>query len=405
LVFGVILASIGFIFSIKLTSIGVISFLALWLLSLKNLNFSSLLKKSTLHLLVVFFIFLLIGFTYSEDVQQAQKLIIRHLSFLLFPLFFLTIKPFHKKEYHAVLKIFIYTNTVFFIVCFLNACYRQIIFYSQGGPFNWYFFYRYDFLEIFDQHPTYVSIFTLLSLSFLLENGKNLLKRNWLFHLLLLTQVISIVLYGSRIAYIILFILFLVYTYKNLKFKTKKEKGKQGFIYLMSLFIISIVSWNIPIVKERIQFTFGYQQDYKYNNQESIINTTPEEQGRILLWEDTFELIKKKPIFGYGTGSNNNVLIQKYKEKGHSLFLEKKYNAHNTYLELMLNGGVVLLLIYLTILAALLYQGFKTRNYLLFAFFLIMAITGLTETIIRVQGIVFFAFFYCFLLSTNTNNE
>jgi O-antigen ligase len=246
-------------------------------------------------------------------------------------------------------------------------------------------------------------MYVLLSLSFLLDNDKKLFKRTRLQFFILITQVFAIVLFGSRIGYIILVMLLFLYTYKNLKFKSKKEKVKLGLTYLVVIIILLIASWNIPIVKERILFTFGYQQNYKFNNQETIKNNTPEEQGRLLLWKDTFELIKKKPLFGYGTGSNNMILYQKYKEKEHSLFLEKRYNAHNTYLEVLLTGGITLLLTYLIVLGVLLYQGITRKNFVMISFFLVISITGLTETIFRAQGIVFFAFFYCFLLSTKNN--
>lgn len=403
LILGIIFASIGYLFSIKLASIGIIFLLAFWILNFKDLNLRAFLKKNILHLTIIFFVFLLIGIIHSLDFQHAKNFTIRHLSFLLLPLVFLTIKPFAAKEYNFIIKFFICTVTLFFLICLCNAIYRQVVFSNQGGIFNWYFFYRYDFLEIFSQHPTYVSMYTLLSLSFLLDNGRNLFKKHWIYISLIFIQIVSIVLYGSRIAYIILFILFFVYTTRNLKFKSKKEKVKLGVIYTLSTLTLLVVSWNIPIVKERIQFTFGYQQKYKFNNEEFIKNNTPEEQGRLLLWKNAFELIKKAPIFGYGTGSNYVVLLKKYKEKNHVLFLKKKYNAHNTYIEILLIGGVTLLVVYLIILGALLHQGFIRKDFVLLSFFLIIGISGLTETLFKVQGIVFFALFYCFLLSFKKN--
>jgi len=220
-----------------------------------------------------------------------------------------------------------------------------------------------------------------------------------------LIQVISIVLYGSRIAYIILFLLFFAYAVSSLKNRSKNEIIKASLIYLIILVGIIFTSWNIPIVKERILFTFGYQQDYEFNNQDIIKDNTPEEQGRLLIWKDAVELIKEKPLFGYGTGSNKIILQKKYRENGHLLFLNKKYNSHNTYLDLLLIGGIPLLGVYLVILGSLITGGIKDDNFVLLSFFLIISITSLTETIFRVQGIVFFTFFYCFLLSSNKQNE
>ena len=405
LVLGASIAAIGYMFSIATTSIGVILFLITWQLNFTELNFRGLYKINKLHLLAVLFLILLIGVSYSTDLEQAQNDIVRHLSYILLPLIFLTSKPFTRKESDTVIKTYVYALTVFFIICLFNAIYRQVNFSNQGGPFNWYFFYRYDFLEIFKQHPTYVSMYVLLSISYILNNGKKLFKKKWTAISLLIIQVLSIVFFGSRIGYIILLLILLIHTYKNLKLTPKKVKIKQGLIYFTSIISLLIISWNIPIVKERIQFTFGYQQDYKFNNKELIQNKTPEEQGRLLLWEDAFELIKERPVLGYGTGSPDKILYQKYKEKGHLLFLEKKYNTHNTYLELLLIGGATLLFVYLLALGALLYRGIKRKDTVLLSFFLIISITGLTETLFIAQGIVFFSFFFCFLLSTKKYNE
>lgn len=379
--------------------------MAFWLLNFKKLNFKSFLKPNTLHFLATFFSVLLIASFYSENVEQAQKYIVRHLSFILLPLVFLTIRPFTKKEYEFIIKVYIYAVTAVFIICFFNACYRQYIFTNQGGHFNWYFFYRYDFLEIFEQHPTYTSMYALLALSFILNSSKSFFITNWIRVLFILIQVISIVLYGSRIAYIILFLLFFAYAVSSLKNRSKNEIIKASLIYLIILVGIIFTSWNIPIVKERILFTFGYQQDYEFNNQDIIKDNTPEEQGRLLIWKDAVELIKEKPLFGYGTGSNKIILQKKYRENGHLLFLNKKYNSHNTYLDLLLIGGIPLLCVYLVILGSLITRGIKDDNFVLLSFFLIISITSLTETIFRVQGIVFFTFFYCFLLSSNKQNE
>jgi len=87
------------------------------------------------------------------------------------------------------------------------------------------------------------------------------------------------------------------------------------------------------------------------------------------------------------------------------LFLEKKYNTHNTYLELLLIGGATLLFVYLLALGALLFLGIKRKDTVLLSFFLIISIAGLTETLFIAQGIVFFSFFFCFLLSTKKYNE
>lgn len=397
LVLGAACASIGYMFSIASGSIGLMVFILSWLINFKNLDFNNLLRNRYYNFLALFFIFLLIGATYSININQAQKEIVRHLSFVIIPFLFITIKPFNRKEASVVFKTFSYSIIIFFIICLINAIYRQIVFFNEGGIFNWYFFYRYDFMEIFSQHPTYISMFTLLSLSMLAFDNKEcqIIKNKFWKTLIILIHILAILLYGSRMAYIIFCILVIVYLAKIFR------EGKFKEVLILITFLISFlyVGWNVPIVKERVLYTLGKNYDYKFNEKEFIKEKPPEEKGRFLKWQVAFELIKKKPLFGYGTGSSRNVLAQKYKEKGLTLFYEKKFNAHNTYLEVLLIGGLFLLAIYVLIIGSILLKAFKERNLVIFSFFIIVAFISLTETIFLAQGIIFFAFFYCLLLN------
>lgn len=394
MVFVTACAAIGYIYSIASASIGVMLLLLTWLIYYKENNFKKILKLNQKHFLLVFYFFLIIGLFYSLDLKQGLKDVLRFLSFLIFPLIFLTIKPFNKKEEIIIIKVFVWSVMLFFLICLSNAIYRQVKFSSEGGIFNWYFFYRYDFLEIFNQHPTYISMFSLLSISMILSKGNEIFRNITILYLMLFLQILAIILYGSRIAYIILFLLSMIWAYKNIR-----KTPKQLFYYMFFIICVSIVSWNIPIVKERILFSFGYKQNYVFNNEKIIENGVPESTGRFLLWKDAIDLIVNKPYFGYGTGSAKTVLLKKYELEGHHIFYNNKYNVHNTYLELLLVGGLPLLLIYLAMLGSLAIQAIKRSNLIIATFFLIITLVSFTETIFRSQGVVFVAFFYCFLLS------
>ncbi len=401
LVFGAACASVGYIFSIASGSIGIMIFIFAWLINFKNHEFNNLFRNRSYNLLASFFIFLLIGAAYSVNINQAHREIIRHLSFVIIPFLFVTIKPFNRREIRIIFKVFTYSLMIFFAICLLNAIHRQIVFFNEGGIFNWYFFYRYDFLEIFSQHPTYISMFTLLSLSFLVFSDKAnvLIKSKPLSILLMLIHILAILFYGSRIAYIIFFVLVIIYLIQIFR----SGRFRELIILIMLFMSILYAGWNVPIIKERVLYTLGVKYDYKFNEKEFIKEKTPEEKGRLLKWQDALELIKEKPLLGYGTGSSRDVLLEKYEEKGHTLFLENRFNAHNMYLELLLIGGIPLLLIYILILFSLFKVALKENDKVIFSFFIIISLTSITETIFFAQGIIFFAFFYCLFLNKIEN--
>lgn len=394
MVFSAGIASIGYLFSDAVGSISLMVFILAYLFNYKSISLPKKLVSLPIIALPVFYLFILICSIYSINFAQAQKEIVRFLSFLIYPLIFSSVIPFNFKERRKIILFFITCLIVFFLVCLRTAIYRQIIFWGEGGHFNWYFFYRYDFLEVFNQHPTYVSLFTLLALCFLhfLPEKEMIIKNSFTNGLLSVVLIFSIILYGSRIGYILMMLLGVIYLIRLIKCKKIKELS----FVLITFLILLITAWNIPIVKERILFTAGENYDYKYNDKKKV-NLGTEEQGRLLMWKDALELIKEKPLLGYGTGASRQVLLEKYEEKGHNIFLEGRYNAHNTYLELLLWGGVVLLVIYLVYLGLLFYQSIIKKDLLLFLFFLIISIAGITETIFIAQGIMFAAFFYCFL--------
>ncbi|WP_298550537.1 O-antigen ligase family protein [uncultured Algibacter sp.] len=399
LVLGCGLAAIGYIFSIATASLGVIFFLFTWILNINSLNFNNFLRNKSLYIPPVFYLFMLMGLLHSLNHSQGVKILTRYLPFVLLPITFLTIKGFSNKERYFVFKIFVYTVTFFHLSCFLNAIYRQVVFFWNGGVFNWYFFFRYDLLEIFDQHPTYVAMFSLMSISILLFSSlKLLLSKNQ--KLLLLVQFAGLLFSGSRIGLLILIVIILLYVYKKVFIQLQRLNLKKVSLILVFSFLMLFVVWNIPIIKERILFTIGYDYDYEFNKKEFIVNGAPEKEGRLLLWQDALELIKEEPIIGHGTGSNKIVLNKKYKENQHIKFLNENYNAHNTYLELLISGGIFHLIIFLIMLFSIFIKGWKRKDFVLVSFFFVISITAITETIFRSQGIVFFTFFYCFLLST-----
>jgi O-antigen ligase len=209
---------------------------------------------------------------------------------------------------------------------------------------------------------------------------------------------LALILYGSRIGYILLFLIILIHFFKNLLSKEETNRIRYVLIYSIGLSILFLISFNIPIVKERFLYTIGYKYDYKFNNKEFIKHNSPEELGRLLLWQDAADLIKENPFLGYGTGATRDVLLQKYKKEDHTLFLEKRFNAHNSYLELLLSGGIILLISYLAILLVLFLKSVRKKDYVLFSFALIITITSITESLFIAQGILFISFFYCFFL-------
>jgi O-antigen ligase len=121
--------------------------------------------------------------------------------------------------------------------------------------------------------------------------------------------------------------------------------------------------------------------------------------SRLARWETTIELIKKKPLTGYGAGTEISLLQDNfYRKKLYDSFLQG-LNAHSEYLSITLKSGVFGLLIYLTTLA----WGFKIsigrKDLLFFNFLILIAIVSFSENLLDVdKGTFFYALFFSFFM-------
>ena len=116
-------------------------------------------------------------------------------------------------------------------------------------------------------------------------------------------------------------------------------------------------------------------------------------------WSLELELIEKFPFTGYGTGSEKDILKEKYFENKFYLSYLLELNAHNQYLSFLINTGIAGLLLYVYVLYFGFKEAIKRRDFLLLSFMIIIAVVSVSENILDVnKGILFYAFFYSFLL-------
>lgn len=103
---------------------------------------------------------------------------------------------------------------------------------------------------------------------------------------------------------------------------------------------------------------------------------------RTRIWSAVFEMIKKRPVFGYGTGFDN------VRQMLHNQYGIKQPHAHNIFLEIWLENGIIgtlifaLMLIVLTVNLIKLYiKGKEQRSYAvtLFASVVGFVLCGMTD--------------------------
>jgi ABC-type multidrug transport system fused ATPase/permease subunit len=111
-------------------------------------------------------------------------------------------------------------------------------------------------------------------------------------------------------------------------------------------------------------------------------------------WKTGWGIVKANVLFGVGTGDVKSAFRQAYIDNESPLQPQFRLRAHNQYLTMWITYGIVGLVLFLLILVWPLFHGYgRDANYIMF--FILAALSFLTEDTLESQaGVMFFAFFY-----------
>ena len=170
-----------------------------------------------------------------------------------------------------------------------------------------------------------------------------------------------------------------------------KGSGRRRFILISSsLFLLLIIGvFNSKTFSER--YITQLKEDL------SGQRTDETTDGRLSRWKVVIELIEKKPVIGYGAGSEIGLLQDGFfNNKLYSSYLNR-LNAHNQYLSFLLKSGIIGLLVYLATLAFGFNMAFRRKDLFYMTFIALIVIVSMSEDFLDVdKGIFFYAFFFSF---------
>ncbi|MFN7604055.1 MAG: O-antigen ligase family protein [Bacteroidota bacterium] len=129
---------------------------------------------------------------------------------------------------------------------------------------------------------------------------------------------------------------------------------------------------------------------------------------RRAIWVCAIDVIKNDLWLGVGTGDGQDALQESYLNRNFVLAGKyNRFNAHNQYLQVAINFGLIGLLSWLGVLIWLLYH--QRRNWLLLTLITIFLFSMLTESMLETnKGVLTFSFLtvmanWRFRSSTKTN--
>lgn len=356
------------------------------LLHVKKADFKRLFTLGNLLLQGVFFSVLL-SISYSAYPATALADVTRLLLILLFPVFF-SLNSLNIRRYLERL-LFVFTVTCMATIAYLYL-HAVIIIRHFGLPLNTItssYFLNQNFSNPINMHATFFSLQVALAFFYLFSQLFKPLNLNYrLFYiaggLLLFAGLVQLgskaVLITTVLAVVLAVPFFLLSGFR--RFKYFMVSGALSILFIAGLF-------TVGSLKDR--YVTGLKTDL------SDPVTYESVEPRITRWNAVLELVAKKPVIGYGAGSELSILGNQFFNKKLYIAYLNRFNAHNQYLSFLLITGAIGLLVYLFTLAA----GYKIaicqKNLLFFIFLLLITLVSLSESLLNAEkGVFFYSLFF-----------
>lgn len=350
------------------------------ILQIKNKNYSFLKKKNICILSGLFLLYCIAGIWTSNTKAYGFELE-KKATLLLFPICFSGLN-ISKKNINSILWAFVTACCLLPIMGILMGLYRS---YSIMDTY-WHteYFLGQSLVHFISLHRGYVALHTGFAILFLLFFDDNISTKNIIIacYLLIFTFFLN-----ARIAIIGLIIIAIIYGIMAILNK------KRHIIYFILIGFISMIC--ILFGSEKL--TFMTKQLFTLNFEHVTPQSVDEYNSieiRYFIWKSAIATIKENPIIGYGAGAGNDALSIYYNKTNFILGQRFNYNAHNQYLQVMLDAGLLGLIVLISWFGYMLFFAYKHKSIFYFFFVLYVAVNCLTENIFSMQkGIVFFAFF------------
>ncbi len=340
-------------------------------------------------IILIWFSYNIISLLNTTNLKAGIFSLEKQLSILFIPLIFSTFH-FSKKNVHLFFKIFIFSLLLSTIVCYAYAfIFRfQIEHVNQLNRIDWAYF-SYSLTEIIKFHHVYYALYVVWAISILLYwlfylNPIDKLKKGVLIFLIIYFLAFAILL-SSRTALVAMIFILLFFTILYIR---KTKKYLVASLIIASLIIIGIVSFqNVPYLNSKFEDIFTYG-----------ISNNP----RGYIFPLSVELIKDNLLLGVGLGDSHDKLMHIYALHDYQEGILYGFNSHNQFLDTLIWGGIIGLLILIIHIVSTLNHAFRSKQLLYFIFLLLFWFCSISEVVLATQkGMVLYAFFSSVFLFTD----
>jgi len=382
LVFVMALPFDRFYSELALISLSVHTLIHLRKTDIKRVKLSAVLMPGAIYLLTV------LGTAYTKFYDEAFFEWERQLAIILFPLIILY-NAFDFRRYWTNILIAL-AASCFFTLIYLYYNAFEVIGYNHL-PLSSMFsnaFINHNFSAAIGMHATYFSMYIALGavalICMLLNDPKK--KERWIYGFMLIVLLAGLLQLSSRAV----FISFAVIVNIVIPFLYLQKKKRYYFLLVSIVFSLSIFYAITQIDNLKTRFIVDLKEDL---TQASVNNNTLE--PRAVRWECAWQLVKRSPLYGNGSGSEIAMLKEVYYQRKLYNSYIHELNVHNQYLSMLVKTGIIGLLVLLYVFFAGFKTAIRSRDAVFCSFMVIIAVVSFSENILDAnKGIFFFAFFY-----------
>ncbi len=405
LFYSYILFFISLVFSFRAVSSISTGLLILWGILYTKQQTGAIFHKNLVNLFyiacIIYFLFLLISFFFTQYSAEAWRQILLKSGLILVPLAVCCSGYINSSSRKKLLFAYSVILTAACLFCIGMA----ISHFIRTGDDSHFFYHT--LVSPLRQHAVYFSILIFFAILFLLESAKS---RQWLFHPVVHFNILAffaffLILLSSKLV-IAFWGIYLLYYFATIGHLAKRSKAA---VTLSALVVIVtgmlIFTTHNPVssrFKDIFQGNLSLFNKDKYHPQDYFNGL----QFRLLQWKLVPEILNDQQSWWTGVGPANSqtILAQKYiarnmysgntgsADKGYLL-----YNSHNQFLESLLKNGVPGAMCVLLMFLALLRIAWLKKRRLLTFTVLLLLLYSLTEAVLETQyGLLIFIFFPLF---------
>jgi O-antigen ligase len=358
--------------------------IGIWIISslIKIINKPKLNFNPSLALLILFYVLLIIGLLWTDNLKAGGFDLEVKMSMLIFPLLF-TFLTYSKRYIKYILYSFLLGIFISALFLIFKATQNYIITESIDS-----FFY----INLSPQlHPSYFSFYVLTALILILLDLKykilNLFFNDIIYILFIIFLSIFNLLLLSKIGVVCSLILLFIFL---IEWMISKKK------YILSILILSIVTSSLYFTYQNSSYVKSRTNDLVNSLSQNKKNNPNSSTGiRLKVWKEGIKLIKEKPFFGYGTGDVKDELMARYKLNNIERAYQLNLNAHNQFIQITIALGLLGLLLFLSVFWYGIKQSLIQKNYYLLGYLILSIIFMLPESMLENQaGTIAFSFFF-----------